>query len=136
MFDVEAKIPWITPMGHDMGSDWEDIYNVPQLETDAEEYQHAKDKAAKFREFYTQVRVVKINPGGMREVVAVLLDELGVGVDTQDVPATPHQLIGQGTAEPAQADHGHPLVTVTVRGIVFGRSLAASLAQEVQVLTQ
>lgn len=69
MFDVEAKIPWITPMGHDMGSDWEDIYNVPQLETDAEEYQHAKDKAEKFREFYKHVRVVKILPGGLREVV-------------------------------------------------------------------
>ena len=37
MFNVEAKIPWITPMGHDMGSEWEDIYNDPQLETDAEE---------------------------------------------------------------------------------------------------
>jgi hypothetical protein len=69
MYDVEARIPWVSPGNQGINSAWEDIYNVPQYETDATEYQYAVAKAREFREFYKHVRVVKILPGGLREVV-------------------------------------------------------------------
>ena len=74
MYDVEARIPYDGNMpGVDnpsgWKSEWEDVYNVPQLESDTAEYERAKVMATVFREFYQHVRVVKINPGGLREVV-------------------------------------------------------------------
>ncbi len=70
MYDIEAKIPY--QKAHpstDLGSEWEDGYNFPQLETDVAEYNQARTLAKVFREFYKEVRVVRIHLGGRREVV-------------------------------------------------------------------
>lgn len=74
MYDVEAKIPYVSYASrHEVNPitryEWVDIYNVPQRETETAEYEQAKVMANVFREFYKEVRVVKIRPGGSREVV-------------------------------------------------------------------
>jgi len=72
MFDVEAKIafqanPFVDNI-ESWSSEWEDVYNVPQLESDAAEYERAKEFAKLFRETYKHVRIVKW-VGGNRQVV-------------------------------------------------------------------
>jgi hypothetical protein len=74
MYDVEVMQPFVQPsitypLNEMIDAEWEDMANIPQLESDAEEYQEAKAVAVKLREYYTRVRVVKILPGGLREVV-------------------------------------------------------------------
>lgn len=70
MYDVEAKVPYQKRYpDFELGSEWKDVFNVPQLESDSDEYQRATDLARDFREFYQFVRVVKVNPGGLREIV-------------------------------------------------------------------
>ena len=69
MYDVEAVIPYCYPSG-EVGSDWEDVFNVPQLETEQAELQKARQMAIVARGFYTQVRIIKIQPGGLRSVVS------------------------------------------------------------------
>lgn len=74
MYDVEAMQPFIHhsityPLNEMIDAEWEDQANIPQLESDAEELAEAKAVAEKLREYFTQVRIVKINPGGLREIV-------------------------------------------------------------------
>jgi len=69
MYDVEAKIPYDSVANDKPSAEWEDVHNVPQLETDHAEYFEAKRVAEEYREYYRHVRVVKIHPGGTREVV-------------------------------------------------------------------
>ncbi len=69
MYDIEAKVPYQKREPFDIGSEWEDVYNVPQLETDVAEYNQARTMATVFREFYKEVRVVRIHLGGLREVI-------------------------------------------------------------------
>lgn len=74
MYDVEAQIPYQSGLPgvnnvDEWSAEWEDVFNVPQYETDVREYEEAKRTAEFFRQYYTNVRVVKINPGGLREVV-------------------------------------------------------------------
>lgn len=69
MYDVEAKIPYEGIANHTWSAEWEDVHNVPQLETDQAELQEARQVATEFRKCYVEVRIIKINPGGMREVV-------------------------------------------------------------------
>lgn len=75
MYDVEAKIMFIQPsitypVEEMIGFEWEDIYNVPQGETDQAELQEARLVATEARKCYTDVRIVKILPGGERAIVS------------------------------------------------------------------
>ena len=74
MYDVQAQVviayPSITYLPSELiEGEWIDIVSIPQLETASAEYQEAKAVAEKLREFYKNVRVLKSNPGGLREVV-------------------------------------------------------------------
>lgn len=74
MYDVQAQIvvchPSITYLPSELiDPEWIDIVSIPQLETDAGEWQEARKVADKLREFYKNVRILKSNPGGLREVV-------------------------------------------------------------------
>jgi hypothetical protein len=70
MYDVEAKIPYSGSAPNPiLSSEWDDVCNIPQLDDDASEYQMALSKAKDFRVYYNHVRVVKIHPGGLREVI-------------------------------------------------------------------
>ena len=69
MYDVEAKIPYEGIANHTWSAEWEDVHNVPQLETEQAELQEAREIATEFRKYYVEVRIVKILPGGERQVV-------------------------------------------------------------------
>lgn len=74
MYDVEVMQPYVPnsityPLHELIDAEWEDMANIPQLESDFEELQEAKAVAKKLREYYSQVRIIKINPGGLREIV-------------------------------------------------------------------
>lgn len=74
MYDVEARIPYDGNMPGVNNIDgwkdeWEDVFNVPQYETDYREYVEAKKVADHMREFYKHVRVVKWNTNGSKEIV-------------------------------------------------------------------
>jgi len=56
--------------GQDLSAAWEDIINVDQMESDQAELEEARRLAVEARKYYTSVRIVKVGPGGTREVVA------------------------------------------------------------------
>lgn len=69
MYDVEAMIPYEGIANDKWSAEWDDVHNVPQLATDQAELEEARAVAEFMRKYYTHVRVIKINPGGLREVV-------------------------------------------------------------------
>ena len=96
----------------------------------------ADDRAGEFvhPELLESLRVGGVGDDGVGEAIAVFLDEPGVGVDAQHVPAAPHQLVGEGAAEAAESDDDDALVAGL--GVVVGEPLAAAPAQGVQEITQ
>lgn len=69
MYDVEALIPYEGIANHTWSAEWEDVHNVPQLETDQAELQEARKVAKEFGRYYTNVRIIKALPGGERVIV-------------------------------------------------------------------
>lgn len=67
MYDVEALTPYV--WGGALASEWEDIYNVPQMATDQEELQEAQRIASQMEGYYRNVRVVHAGLGGIRSVI-------------------------------------------------------------------
>lgn len=70
MYSVEVMQPYYSPLG-EVGSDWDEAFDVPQQETEQAELQLARKIAEETRKFYTEVRIVKWQPGGqIGQVVA------------------------------------------------------------------
>lgn len=67
MYEIQVMQPYFSgePLGQtSIGSDWDETYSVPQLETEQAELQEARRVANEVRRYYTQVRIVKWGPGG------------------------------------------------------------------------
>lgn len=74
-YEIEAKVPQALvlteqslPSEH-IVAEWKNVAEIPQLETEQAELQEARAVAQIFRKYYTEVRILKSNLIGQRQVV-------------------------------------------------------------------